>query len=248
LEQLRKNPPFGKELGLLAHVQDFPCETDWKRLVHTPPSWLGEDWLLGEKPELTPEKALERPAWTEPKNGTNKQIAEWRLHMIMWTCHHLTRSYFEARKWIEVATREYEYKMDRWKSREELMATAALEAAGRGDMEPLRKKYPHLAKYLHPAPRERGNPGRPRVGFGAKETAEWGVIQIRKRIWPEHFKKGSRRGSDGPSAELIVAIWLSPQQNDLPHTLWKPATEDDVIRWTKPSGKHRTPRPKSRGK
>ena len=96
-----------------------------------------------------------------------------------------------------------------------------IQAAEHGDIEPLRKKLPHLAKFLH-------RPKRPRQGdrFPKRtdvfDKAKAAAIQARQimALWRKRYGKQNRRPTDGPSAAEIAA------------KRWRVDVED-VLKWLK---------------
>jgi hypothetical protein len=77
-------------------------------------------------------------------------------------------------------------------------------AAERGNVEPLRKKYPHLAKFLHRAKRERHKRG-PSLPWDAHDPAKFAAIEVEeiKAIWKHHYNREKRRFK--PTAVEIAA-------------------------------------------
>ena len=80
-----------------------------------------------------------------------------------------------------------------------------IESARHGYIEPLRRKLPHLADFLHLPKMKRGKrfQKHPRV-FDKVVAAAVTARQI-MALWKKHYGKKNRRPSDGPSAAEIAA-------------------------------------------
>ena len=78
-----------------------------------------------------------------------------------------------------------------------------IEAAKSGDIEPLRRKYPHLVKFLHLAKRGKRDPTPPWMKNTRAKLAAIDVRQIYE-IWKEHYE-GKWKRRDEPSAVKIAA-------------------------------------------
>ena len=97
-------------------------------------------------------------------------------------------------------------------------------AARRGNLEPLRKRYPEIAEFIHAPRRAQGQrrsylPKNWNVwkDFSHKMQLEMAIDDVRLLrtfIWPKHYGRMKRRVDDGPSAEDIVAelYKLDPDQ------------------------------------
>jgi hypothetical protein len=81
-------------------------------------------------------------------------------------------------------------------------------AAERGDLDPLRKLYPHLAPYLHRRKRSRGKYLR-KASFDPVKAAIEDIKNIRL-IWKQQYKTKHRKRDDKPSAvDIAVGRWKS---------------------------------------
>jgi hypothetical protein len=92
--------------------------------------------------------------------------------------------------------------------------------AERGRIEPLRKKYPHLAPFLFAPPKRK----QVRVArYDAITTAVWAVEQIGK-IWKNEYKLKKRpyRSGDQILAVEIAALWMEVDPDDI-KTRMKPS-------------------------
>ena len=91
--------------------------------------------------------------------------------------------------------------------------------AERGKIEPLQKKYPHLAPFLcAPPPRKQVKVTRE----DALTTAVWAVEQVRK-IWKKEYNRKNRQQGQRPTALEIAALWMD-------------VSEEDILKRMKPSG------------
>ena len=97
---------------------------------------------------------------------------------------------------------------DEAKRQWELLKNDGLEiaAAERGDIEPLRKKWPHLAKYLHLAKRERGKRFAS-LPWCESDPAKFAAIEVKEiaALWQKYYGKKVRRRRFEPSAAEIAA-------------------------------------------
>jgi hypothetical protein len=76
-----------------------------------------------------------------------------------------------------------------------------IEMARCGDVEPLRRRYPDLADFIHLPPPQRGRPLNPRRATPQWIAAVYTVI-IRD-LWKKHY--GKRNRTQAPTAEEIAA-------------------------------------------
>jgi hypothetical protein len=78
----------------------------------------------------------------------------------------------------------------------------------RKDVEAIRRKLPHLAKFLFPPKRGHGQGRHPRPrNYLLVDAAARDVDRI-KQLWREHYNKNYRRDDDGPSAfEIAMLRW-----------------------------------------
>jgi hypothetical protein len=77
-----------------------------------------------------------------------------------------------------------------------------IDAADRGNIEPLRKRLPQIARFLTaPPPRTK----KKRQMLSPAEAAALNVKRIRD-LWKKNYKRKNRRRDDGPSAIEIAAL------------------------------------------
>jgi hypothetical protein len=77
-----------------------------------------------------------------------------------------------------------------------------IDAADHGNIEPLRKRLPQIARFLTaPLPRKR----KKRQMLSPAAVAALNVKRIR-HLWKKHYKRKNRRKDDGPSAIEIAAL------------------------------------------
>ena len=84
-----------------------------------------------------------------------------------------------------------------------------MSSAEGGDIEPLRRKLPHLAKFLHLPKRGHGQ-GKHRKpkNFLFVQAAARDVVRI-KQLWLTYYNKKYRQEDDGPSEfEIAAERWL----------------------------------------
>jgi hypothetical protein len=83
--------------------------------------------------------------------------------------------------------------------------------AERGNIEPLRKKYPRLAPFLFaPPPRKQVRVAR----HDAITTAVWAAGQIRE-IWKNKYDRKNRHKGQRPTALEIAALWMDVSEDDI---------------------------------
>lgn len=96
-----------------------------------------------------------------------------------------------------------------------------IQSARNGDIEPLRKRLPHIAEFIHRPKRKRGQrfPKRT-VDFDKAKAAALLVPQIRA-LWLQNYGKRNRPASRGPSAEEIAARYFGAEVEDVVRALKK---------------------------
>jgi hypothetical protein len=87
-------------------------------------------------------------------------------------------------------------KLDRW----------AIDQAEHGNIEPLRRHYPHLADYLHLPKRKRGYRFHPKPLVDFVQTAANDVPRIHA-LWAKHYKKKKRRRGQMSAEEFAALLW-----------------------------------------
>ena len=99
---------------------------------------------------------------------------------------------------------------------EALMAdeAIALHMARDGQLEPLRKLYPHLAPFLHP-PSKRGKYRRDETQL---KRAALDLVKRVKALWRIHYGRRKRGSGDGISANEIAARYLGLDEDQV--ALW----------------------------
>jgi hypothetical protein len=87
--------------------------------------------------------------------------------------------------------------------------SSAIEAAQSGNIEPLRKLYPHLAPFLTLPTLPHGQKWKDRrlAAYDAATAAAM-LVPIIREIWKQHYHKKNRRPEDGYSAVEIAASYL----------------------------------------
>ena len=80
----------------------------------------------------------------------------------------------------------------------------AIEQADKGNMEPLRKLFPGLARFLHRPKQERGKRF-PRNKEGDPVTAAASDVKTIRKLWKTHYGKRNRPKNDSVTAEQIAA-------------------------------------------
>jgi hypothetical protein len=86
-----------------------------------------------------------------------------------------------------------------------------IEAAEHGDIEKLRKRLPHLARFLvAPPPRKRKRPKK----IDAVTTAVWAVKRI-PEIWAREYKGRKNRAKGQVGAVEIAALWMGVSVADI---------------------------------
>jgi hypothetical protein len=80
----------------------------------------------------------------------------------------------------------------------------AIEQADKGNMEPLRKLLPGLARFLHPPKQERGKRF-PRNKEGDRVTKAAADVITTRKIWKAAYGKKNRPKNDPVTAEQIAA-------------------------------------------
>jgi hypothetical protein len=94
-----------------------------------------------------------------------------------------------------------------------------IEAADRGNIAPLQKRLPMLARFLVAPPMQKRTKQQKQDAVAA---AVWAVHNLRT-IWQKEYGRRNRRNQDGPSAQEIAASWAG-------------VTISDVEKGLKPSG------------
>ena len=84
----------------------------------------------------------------------------------------------------------------------------ALEQADKGDVEPLRRKYPDLAKFIHPPKRKRGQ-----RDFQPNDGLQVGIQIVRRirKLWRENY------GTDRRKVGQVTAIELAAEYCGVDH-------------------------------
>jgi hypothetical protein len=191
---------------------------------------------------ITAKEASALPDWSPPKRGPK---AKWRLHTMSWWLDRL-----DEKLETELRTCNADSEIEpflAWSDSE----GSAIESARRGNIEPLRKRYPHLAEFLHPP-----KPGRSKYQRDlnvAKLQARWAWKSIKEiRQAKYNGKKNKLRGDGAISDEEIVAHWMSDDWMlmDDPNEYAAVTKVDvkDVNRLVKPSGPGGRARAKPRAK
>lgn len=97
---------------------------------------------------------------------------------------------------------------------DKLEIPGATQQARSGDVSHLRKLYPHIAAFIHPAARKRGGKHpKPHPYAYVLETAD-----VVRRIWQAEYGRQRRRQSDGASAQEIAASYDGVPRKAVP---WK---------------------------
>jgi hypothetical protein len=96
-----------------------------------------------------------------------------------------------------------------------------IEAADYGNIEPLRKRLPHLARFLFALPPRKR---KKRQRNDAVATAVWAAQRI-PEIWQREYDGRKNRPRDQVSAVAIASLWLDGD-----------VSEDDILKRLKPSG------------
>jgi hypothetical protein len=79
-----------------------------------------------------------------------------------------------------------------------------IDAAERGNIQPLREKYAHIAKFIHLPPLGRGKKRKKPFKFEPLEAAVQDVTRIRG-LWRKHYGRVKRGERNPPTAEAISA-------------------------------------------
>jgi hypothetical protein len=103
----------------------------------------------------------------------------------------------------------------------------AILAAWQGDVQPLRARYPHLAPFLDPPKRKRGQYNRKLPSAAVQQAVE--DVKAIRRIWKKHYPGKTRHAGDG-----LSAIQIAARRNS-----FADETEEIARRVDKPSGQHR---------
>lgn len=134
---------------------------------------------------------IKKPLWF----GSNEQ-------MVQWTCQELDKALDElhSEPCDDVSYADW---LERY--------GPEIEAAEHGDIEPLRKRLPHLAGFLvAPPPRKRKRPQR----IDAVTTAVWAVKRI-PEIWRKEYKGRKNRAKGQVGAVEIAALWMDVSVKDI---------------------------------
>jgi hypothetical protein len=87
----------------------------------------------------------------------------------------------------------------------------ALQAAEQGDIRPLRKKYPHLAPFLHLPKLKRGEHFKEPAKIWLRHARE--DVQRIRAIWRKHFGKVNRPRGELTAEEIAAERWnLTPDE------------------------------------
>jgi hypothetical protein len=130
--------------------------------------------------------------------------------MIAWTCDRLDEKFTERfEEPVMRANRDTESGV----LAPVLSVEKALDAAERGDMDPLLTLRPRLTKFV----KRRYGRGKYRRKHKVEvhPTARWAARCIQREIWPEHFGRRSRRLTDPLSIRELVAAWLDVDQDEI---------------------------------
>lgn len=100
--------------------------------------------------------------------------------------------------WFEVCLAPLSY-------HDEHCVTCALKEAKQGNIKPLRNAYPHLAPFLHPPKRRRGQ-RLPKAKPRALAHAVTDVSSIRD-LWRRHFRRVKRRRGELSAEEIAAERW-----------------------------------------
>ena len=189
--------------------------------------------------KLSGEKVRTLPDWEMPKNGTEMQKHEWRMHMREWTFDRLAeKQVADAKRANDPEATNIKRPTLDWSAADD----AAIEAARHGSITPaLRALYLRLGKFFEKPKGRRGE--YPRRKDMLSVAARWAVRCLREEIWPTHFN-GKKR-IDGLTAEEIAAEWLlgeNPGWQPGETHGWEPADTNE-IKWKAP-GAHKPRRAK----
>jgi hypothetical protein len=166
---------------------------------------------------LSGDRMRRRPEWLPPRNTTERQKREWKAHMIAWTCERLDEKFkgqFEDRVMSATADPSTNAELEELiRMNEKRSVDDALDAAERGDWEPLLALRPGLAKFVKRRHGRGRYPRRQKVEV--HPTARWAARCIQREIWPENFGRKSRRLSDPLSIRELVAAWLEVDEDEI---------------------------------
>lgn len=85
----------------------------------------------------------------------------------------------------------------------------AIKRAREGDPTLLRKRYPQLAEFLHPAKRPKGRPAtRPVNRLMDDRAVALDYLKRIKKLWRTHYGRKKRIREDGITADEIVAEYM----------------------------------------
>lgn len=138
------------------------------------------------------------PEWSPPADASLRQRRQWRKDMQIWIGSVLdwrteTRMNAANKRAVEESVEDY-------------LEQSAIYHAHYGDIEPLRKRHPRIAQFIH-LPRE-GHRGKyPRRSSGTISSVEAAVeaAAFVKLFWREVYGHRNRRREDDMSAEAVVA-------------------------------------------
>lgn len=149
---------------------------------------------------LVGQPLLERPQW----HARSEQMSAW----VNQELDRIPPEYLEDFRSLtdEDVARAYDL-LNTWK--EETLHDETEAAEKNGDIEPLRRKLPHLAKFLQ-LPKQLPGVRRTRLEKLRRDTAVMGAINDAKRIralWKLHYNKKNRRVGDVTAEEIAAARW-----------------------------------------
>jgi hypothetical protein len=103
---------------------------------------------------------------------------------------------FEKERQEEQQQRANVAKLDKW----------ALDQAKHGNIEPLRRNYPHLADFLHLPKRKRGYRFHRKPLLDFVQVAANAVPHIHA-LWAKHYKKKKRERGQTSAEEFAALLW-----------------------------------------
>ena len=161
---------------------------DYERLVEIIEEQPKLCWAPGEKP----------PPWKPPK-ASLKKYRQAMIDFVDWhLCDQLPEPDLTPNP-PDVYKQHLDWLTELNKDRPEI------EAAERGDIEPLRKKFPHLAKFLHLPPHPKH---KRKTNYLPIERARRAVEDIPRvtALWEKFYKKKVRR-FEPSTVEIVANLW-----------------------------------------
>jgi hypothetical protein len=109
-----------------------------------------------------------------------------------------------------------------------------LAAAAHGDLEPLRRKYPHLARFINlprgkRGPTWRGKRSRYFLRQRSSKELQANLVRLIREIWVEYYGRKNRKAEDGPSAEEIAKAYLRDDYDPTPEQLAEDLARDEEL-------------------